>query len=285
MQITHRQKPKSDYDNFKHRSGKIQFTPLLSGEAGACDNFEFAIVSTPGDYHTPRHRHNFDQVRVLLEGEFGYAKGKVQKAGTIGYFCEGTYYTQNCEGPSETLLLQGSGASQNNYMGLSMLKAATEELAEKAGGHFTNGIYGREDASGNIRSQDGYEAAWEYKFQRKLEYPKPRFDGPIIMNAENFDWQKSEFQQGVELRHLGTFQERYTSIVQWRIQAGASFEVSVSPVRRLFFVYSGEGRINGEVVRRHSAANINPEEAVVVEAVNELTMLSIGLPATNRSTS
>lgn len=42
------------------------------------------------DYHAPRHRHNFEQVRVLHDSEFGCDAGLSQQAGSVGYFPEGT---------------------------------------------------------------------------------------------------------------------------------------------------------------------------------------------------
>ena len=75
-----------------HRSGGIDFKRLMQGTPGSPDNFEFSIVRTAGDYFTPRHRHNFDQVRYCIEGAMNYAPGKDLKAGTAGYFPEGTYY-------------------------------------------------------------------------------------------------------------------------------------------------------------------------------------------------
>ena len=55
-----------------HRSGGIDFKRLLQGTPGTPDNFELSIVRTAGDYFTPRHRHNFDQVRFCLEGAMNH---------------------------------------------------------------------------------------------------------------------------------------------------------------------------------------------------------------------
>src|SRR5215467_11923517 len=75
-----------------HRSGGIDFKRLIQGAPGTPDNFEFSLVRTAGDYYTPRHRHNFDQIRFCLEGSMNYAPGKNLDAGTVGYFPEGTFY-------------------------------------------------------------------------------------------------------------------------------------------------------------------------------------------------
>src|SRR5260221_4736419 len=100
-----------------HRSGGIDFKRLIQGEDGAPDNFEYSFVRTAGDYYTPRHRHNFDQLRFCLEGSMNYAPGKNLAAGTVGYFSEGTFYgpQQDTVG-SIVLLLQMGGAAGYCFM-------------------------------------------------------------------------------------------------------------------------------------------------------------------------
>ena len=74
-----------------HRSGGIDFKRLIQGDEGAPDNFEFSFVRTAGDYYTPRHRHNFDQLRFCLEGSMNFAPGKDFKAGAVGIFSRGHF--------------------------------------------------------------------------------------------------------------------------------------------------------------------------------------------------
>src|SRR5258707_4751281 len=100
-----------------HRSGGIDFKRLLQGTPKTPDNFELSIVRTAGDYFTPRHRHNFDQVRYCIEGTMNYAPGHDLKAGTAGYFPEGTYYGPQCDvSQSQVLLLQLGGSAGYRVM-------------------------------------------------------------------------------------------------------------------------------------------------------------------------
>jgi hypothetical protein len=57
-----------------HRKGLLQNKRLLSGTEGLPDNYELSIVDVAGDYETPPHRHNFDQIRFQLVGSFGYGE-------------------------------------------------------------------------------------------------------------------------------------------------------------------------------------------------------------------
>src|SRR5881296_2822076 len=72
-----------------HRAGRIEFKRLLHGTPGRPDNFELSLVRTFADYATPRHRHNFDQIRCCLSGAMNYAPRKDLVAGSVAYFPEG----------------------------------------------------------------------------------------------------------------------------------------------------------------------------------------------------
>ena len=77
-----------------HREGGIQFRYLLEGEEGRRDNYALTLVDIANAFATPRHRHNFDQVRIMMDGSFGFGPSLVQHKGSVGYFSEGTHYTQ-----------------------------------------------------------------------------------------------------------------------------------------------------------------------------------------------
>jgi hypothetical protein len=50
----------------------IDYRSLLTGTPGAIDNFKLILGTTHADYTTPRHRHNFDQIRLQVGGNFDY---------------------------------------------------------------------------------------------------------------------------------------------------------------------------------------------------------------------
>ena len=119
-----------------HRGGGVHFLSLLQGEENTPNNFHLTLVYA-NDYVAPRHRHNFDQVRIVLEGAFGFDREMTQEAGMLGYFTEGTYYTQKSVGQSTTLLLQSGGASGTGLtspMQGTVVKIAVAEGAEVEAG-------------------------------------------------------------------------------------------------------------------------------------------------------
>ena len=60
--------------------------PLETGVPGVTCEFSLSIV--PEGYFTPRHRHNFDQIRYTLTGVQSTGHGDLAP-GEIGYFPEG----------------------------------------------------------------------------------------------------------------------------------------------------------------------------------------------------
>jgi len=167
------------------RTGKErQFKTLLTGEDGALDNFRLYFVRQQGEVDVPRHRHNFDQIRMCLEGpgKQNYGKDKWIAPGEICYFPEGTPYgpeQSNSERLSVTL--QFGGASRSGFLSSKRLHQGMEEMKEL--GTFEKGIFTRTGqlAPGEKRNQDSYEAIWEHVNKRKLVYPKPRYGEPILM--------------------------------------------------------------------------------------------------------
>ena len=58
----------------EHRGGGLAAKPLLMGEEGSLDNYRLLVGRTTGGGHeSPRHRHNFDQVRMALKGRLSIA--------------------------------------------------------------------------------------------------------------------------------------------------------------------------------------------------------------------
>ena len=73
------------------RGGNREFKTLLRGDENSPGNYKLSFVRQSGELYVPRHKHNFDQLRMCLEGEpQNYGKDKWIKPGEIVYFPEGT---------------------------------------------------------------------------------------------------------------------------------------------------------------------------------------------------
>ena len=112
--------------------------PLETGVDGVTMEYSLSVV--PDGYFTPRHRHNFDQIRYTLSGVQSTGLGDLA-AGECGYFPEGSHYgPQQQKGECECLVLQFQGASGEHLLSNEEMNATYDKLI-KAGGKFENGVY------------------------------------------------------------------------------------------------------------------------------------------------
>src|SRR5262245_28001226 len=77
-------------------------------------------------FNSPRHRHNFEQIRYQLEGVLDYGRDGKLTAGMVGYFPEAVYYGPQSQDPSiscKTIVLQFGGASGSGYLSQAEVQA------------------------------------------------------------------------------------------------------------------------------------------------------------------
>ncbi len=255
-----------------HRDGKFERRRLLEGPEGAPDNFIFEMVRTYGDFFSPRHRHNFDQFRVQLEGSFDFDRDGVMRPGTIAYFPEGVYYGQQSSSEdSLTVVLQFGGAGGNGY--ISANQAIASVVALKKSGAFSKGIYTRRLPDGGKRNQDGFEAVWEQVNQRKLEYPPPRYGKPIFIEPANFAW--IPVAEKLARKRLGVFTECEARVDLYRIEPGGTLPLEA---RSIYFVMEGSGGAGAQGWARHSTIFPAQGETGVLAAEAPSEVLRLGLP-------
>ncbi len=257
------------------RGGNITFYDLMTGPEGSPNNYGLQIVQVPDLYTTPRHRHNFEQVRVMLEGSFGFGPDQIQHAGTVGYFCEGTYYTQHGEGASTTLLLQIGGPSGAGFMSRRQLRAGMQVLA--AQGSFAGGVYTWHDDQGTKHNQDSYEAVWEHTFGRTITYPRPRYHAPVLLTTERFAWRPLAGTPQVQVRELGRFNDYGLAVAQWKLSPGAAWRCTAAQAL-LAFCDEGEGQVSGQSFGRWSTLGLDAQEEVLIQARTSCCFTAFLLP-------
>ena len=114
---------------------------------GTLDNFQLGVGVSQGDFYSPRHRHNFEQIRVQLDGALSYDRDGVMSAGIVGYFPEGVFYGPQSQKPEDVAtaaVLQFGGASGSGYLSNKETRAAMEELNKL--GEFKDGVFRRREA-------------------------------------------------------------------------------------------------------------------------------------------
>jgi hypothetical protein len=221
--------------------------PLTTGIPGVTMEYSLSVV--PDGYFTPRHRHNFDQIRYTLSGVQSTGLGDLA-AGECGYFPEGSYYgPQKQEGECECLVLQFQGASGEHLLSNEEMNATYEKLL-KSGGKFENGVYKGFKPDGTPKNKDSYEAIWEEHEGRELVFPPPRYREPVMMLAKNYRFWPDRRRPGIEIKHLGSFSEARTGIGFLRLTGGAEIKGGEQEDAELRYLLQGsvvyDGRTFGE---------------------------------------
>jgi hypothetical protein len=260
----------------EYRGGIFHFRRLLEGEPGGIDNFQLSLGRMSGEFYSPRHHHNFEQVRFQLEGELDFARDGKMKTGMVGYFPEGAFYGPQSQDPATTpmtVVLQCGGASGSGYLSRNEVKAGMDALS--AEGEFKDGVFRRPKDVPGKRNTDGYQAIWEYVNRRPMVYPKPRYSRPFMMDPANYQWVAVAGAPGAFERMLGVFTERRTVARFVRLDPGASY---AADGRSIYFVTKGTGTVEGQPFRRLTTIYVNRGERAVLAAQDGAEMLHLGLP-------
>src|SRR5246127_2593421 len=232
----------------QHRGGTFHYRHLLNGPPGTVENFQFNIGQIEGDFSSPRHHHNFDQFRFQLEGTMNFDRNGKMTAGAFGYFPEGAAYgPQSSEGRSVTAVLQFGSASGSGYLSREQVYAGTEEL--KKFGTFKDGIFRRNDDVEGRRNVDGYQAIWEHMNGQRMEYPKPRYRDPIMVDPANYEWLPVDGVPGVSEKPLGTFTERQCGASTLKFERRATYRAGG---RSVYLVLSGTGIAHDASYRQYT---------------------------------
>jgi mannose-6-phosphate isomerase-like protein (cupin superfamily) len=276
MRIVHGAKVESKAES-QHRGGVSRRQRLFEDEKGRIDNFSLVIARPKGRF-SPRHRHNFEQFRYQVEGEADYGDTGVLKPGMLGYFPESVHYGPQTQGEGQNLCvltLQCGGASGSGYLGRDAEFTLTKEL-EKIG-TFKDGVFIRNPEVPGKKNMDAAQAIWEYAMGRPLVYPKPRYERPILMHPENFEWVPLSEQTGVSEKFMGTFTERRISASFFKLDPEAAFEVSGE--REIYVVLKGGGDLHGEDYGVHTAIFLETRgERATFKAREETELLHFRLP-------
>jgi hypothetical protein len=264
MQIVHGAQMDWGENLAAHRQGGMAHKVLFEGEEGSPDNFLLVLADESSDYYSPRHRHAWDQVRFCLQGAVPIGKDLAVEAGEVAYFPEGVHYGPQQGGPDRIeLLLQFGGASGQGYLSAAQLRRARHELA--AEGRFEKGVFRRERGEGP-GNQDAYEALWRHVTGRPLDYPRPRYKGPIVIRPEGFAWTDQPGAPGVRRKTLAVFPERGLELFFLALEPGAEWRAGPAQTRRLAFVRSGEGRCGAEDYVEQTAVRLEPGEVAAFTA-------------------
>jgi hypothetical protein len=230
------------------RSGDVYQKAVCEGRIGQrADSMSLLIrySDASGNFYAPRHRHDFEQIRISIDGPMDYGGGQVSNPGWVAYFPAGAYYGPENIGNASILLIQWG----EYWVSREQNKRAVDELRER--GEFKNGIYSYVDAGGRTKNKDGAAAVWEQVYGRELVYPTPKYPSPILMNPEAFEWVRRD--DVISHKVMGRFTERDLVISKIRWDKAGELQL---PSDRTYCVFTLSG-----VVRDGDSA-YGPQTAV-----------------------
>jgi quercetin dioxygenase-like cupin family protein len=215
-------------------------------ETGVPDcRMDFTWLYHGKGYGTPRHRHTFDQFRITFDGVRQSDDGDMGP-GECGYFPEGVAYGPQHQDERECgLILQFEGPSGIPYLTHEELDAARQRLIAD-GGTFAKGVYTKVFPDGRKINKDSHAACFEAITGKKMEFPEPRYDRPILIKPQTFKWIADRKLSGVEHKHLGTFGERRSGMRMTRILPGAKIPAHVQEDAEILYLTSGSITYEGK---------------------------------------
>ena len=194
-------------------------------------------------YHSPRHRHTFQQVRYVLSGKMKYGKDVYQKDDCL-YLPEGSYYGPIKPVDSGEQLhfadIQFDGFSGIPYPDPDEVIDAQKAL-EKIG-TFKEGVYTFPDG----RNRDAYEAILEKISGKKIEYPDPWLNGYTVIRTPKINWRPHESLKGVRIKDLALFFSKGPNLKLINIEKGNILPSSKSPCNIAVFLLEGKLSFNSK---------------------------------------
>ena len=190
-------------------------------------------------YHSPRHRHTFQQVRYVYAGKMKYGK-EVYGVGDCLYLPEGAYYGPvkpvEDAGQLHFVDIQFEGPSGIPYPEPDEVVDAQRALAET--GKFEEGVYTFADG----RKRDAYEAILEKLTGERIEYPSARLTDYVVMRSNAYPWVAHPTLSGVRQKHLGYFFENGPNLKLVAIEPGHTLPASSAMGHRAIFLLKGAVR-------------------------------------------
>jgi hypothetical protein len=262
----------------------VQYRRLFKGDPDKPGNFEMVLLRSPSSdpsIHFPRHRHDFDQVRLTLAGNPAWAPKRTVPPGHIVYTAAGTFYgPYDRYSDEEQLHIQFEGANHARFLDYDTLGQARREMA--ASGRFERGIYVTTSADGHETKTDAHQAVMEHLTGRPMTYPDARYKDSIQINPDLFAWESCG--PGVRTRQLGTFTEALTSLSMLEISEGAEYKFPPSPRTRLVFVMDGAGHAGTEELQPWDGVLLAPGDTGPITAAPSLRLFVVTLPNTEDQT-
>ncbi|MFM9882603.1 MAG: hypothetical protein ACKVQT_06215, partial [Burkholderiales bacterium] len=206
------------------------------------------------------------------------------REGECGYFGEGVAYGPQLQNePCVGLILQFQGPSGIPYLTHAALDAARKRLS--AEGTFAKGVYTKIMPDGTKVNVDSHAACFESITGQKIQYPKARYDRPVVMRPQFYQWLADRKHAGMEHKHMGTFGEYRSGVRLTRLLPGARIAAQIRDDAEVCYLVEGSIRYGGKTWQGGKTRDVGtymhiPHGAEVEEMSSETggTFFVISLP-------
>jgi hypothetical protein len=209
-------------------------------------------------FTTPRHHHEFAQVRYTLRGSQDFGRGFVLPQGWVSFFPTGAYYGPQRVDSAESFQIQWSPVWVTHQQTMDAIASLQAQ-----GGRFEKGIFSIEDEGGHTKRKDAVNAVWEAVYGRELVIPEPQYSTPIMINPAAFKWRP--YLDGLSVKTLGHFSDEDLALSAIRWDSRRSLELPLGRTQVLLCT-EGSFSVNGTSYPKHSLVWSDWDESVDVTA-------------------
>lgn len=186
-----------------------------------------------------RHKHNFDQIRMVIKGEMRLGKTIVACPGDVVYFPESVKYGPTYYEDGQMFLLQWPGASEGSfYIHYDDVVKVLDEM-RALGGEIDferGGVWRYSDG----RLEDVWEALGQHAFGRPVVYGTPRFGDVVVMRSAGCNSTPAKAGKNVAVKHLAYLGEVGPNIKILEMGAGSVLEGAVAESQQIWTSFEGE---------------------------------------------
>src|SRR5579863_10527967 len=234
----------------KHRGPGLKMKSLAFRGDGRGNNLWLSLSEMEDGWYSPRHRHNFDQIRYVLAGETGFTKWDL-RAGECAYFPAGVSYgPQEQHGSALLFTLQFPGAGGQYYLTPEQVE---ETVARLRSSDPTFGQDGQgTDQEG--RKRDSYEIVWETHQQTPVSYPAGGYDSPVLFDRS--EPLADDHVAGGDVTLIGAVESNGLQVL--RVRSADSLRIApFAPTRTEFWILEeGAVEVRGRELRALSVIQL-----------------------------
>jgi len=256
----------------RHRGPGLKMKSLAFRGDGRGNNLWLSLSEMEDGWHSPRHMHNFDQIRYVLAGETGFTKWDLH-AGECAYFPAGVSYgPQEQHGSAVLLTLQFPGAGGQHYLTPEQVEETVAQLRAEDPQFGTGGKGTDKDG----RERDSYEIVWETHQKTPVSYPAAGHDSPMLFDSS--EPLSDDHLAGGDVTLIGAVESNGLQVLRVRSADSLRIEPVAATRTEFWILEEGAVEVDGRELRPLSVIQLQagaPACDVTVREAARFTVLRL----------